>query len=120
MLADACEFNAASYVPIPTIVATCRSICRQNLTQYVLDSFSKKSPPYHVTEDDISTPLQHLEVDKDTGHQSVRGRGGVIAVMYEKHWTELSRPSWEREMDLWLSHHTILRYWAGTPNQQNA
>ena len=50
------------------------------LTQYVLNIVSKKSPPYHVTQDDVSTPLQRLEVDQITGHQSVRGRGGVIAV----------------------------------------
>ena len=37
--------------------------------------------------------------------------------MYETHWTGLSRPSWKREIDLELSHHEILRYWAGTPNQ---
>ena len=42
------------------------------LTQYVLNNFSKKSPPYHVTEDDVSTPLQRLELEKITGHQSVR------------------------------------------------
>ena len=51
------------------------------LTQYVLNNFSKKSLPYHVTQDDVSTPLQRLEVEKTTGHQSVRGRGGLIAVM---------------------------------------
>ena len=51
------------------------------LTQYVLNNFSKKFPPYRVTQDDVSTP------------------------------------PWEREMDLQLSRHTILRYWAGTPNQ---
>ena len=42
------------------------------------------------------TPRQRLEVEKITGHQSVRGRGGVIAVMYETHWTGLSGPPWER------------------------
>ena len=73
------------------------------LTQYVLNNFSKKSPPYHVTQDDVSTPLQRLELEKTTGHPSVRGRGGVIAVMYETHWTGLSGPSWEREMDFQLS-----------------
>ena len=26
------------------------------LTQYVLNNFSKKSPPYHVTQDDVSAP----------------------------------------------------------------
>ena len=29
----------------------------------------------------------------------------------------LSEPSWEREMDFYLSHPHILRYWAGTPDQ---
>ena len=53
------------------------------LTQYVLNNFSNKSPPCHGTQDDVSTPLQRLEVEKITGHQSVRGRRGVIAVMYE-------------------------------------
>ena len=37
--------------------------------------------------------------------------------MYETHWTGLSRPSWERETDLQLFRHEILRYLAGTPNQ---
>ena len=87
------------------------------LTQYVLNNFSKKPPPYHVAQDDVPTPLQRLEVEKITGHQSVRGRGGVIAVMYETHWTGLFRPYWEREMDLQLSRHVFLRYWADPPNQ---
>ena len=51
------------------------------LIQYVLNNFSKKSPPYHVTQDDVSAPLERLEVEKITGHQSLRGRGGVIAVL---------------------------------------
>ena len=60
------------------------------LMKYVLNNFSTKFTPYHVTQDDVSTPLQRLEVEKITGHQSVRGRGGVIAVMYETRWTGLS------------------------------
>ena len=83
----------------------------------MLNNFSKKSPLYHVTQDDVSTPLQLLVEEKITGHQSVRCRGGVIAVMYETQWTGLSGPSWDREMDLQLFRHEILRYWAGTPNQ---
>ena len=51
------------------------------LLQYVLNNFSKTSPPYYVTQDHVSTPLQRLEVEQPTGHQSVRGRGGVIAVL---------------------------------------
>ena len=79
------------------------------LTQYALNNFCKKFLRYHVTQDDVSTPLYRLQVNT-TGHQSVRGRGGVIAVMYETHWMGLSRPSWKREMDLQLSRHDILRY----------
>ena len=86
------------------------------LTQYVLNNFSKKSPAYYITQDDVSTPIQRFELEKTAGHQSVRGRGGVIAMMYETHWTGLCEPSWEREMDLQLFRHEILRYWAGTPN----
>ena len=48
------------------------------LTPYVLNYFSKKSTPYHVIQDDFSIPLQRLEVDKITGHQSVRDRGRII------------------------------------------
>ena len=87
------------------------------LTQYVLNKFSKKSPPYHITQDDVLIPLRRLEVEQITGHQSVRGRGGVIAVLYKTHWSGLSEPSTEREMDLHLSRPHILRYWAGTPDQ---
>jgi hypothetical protein len=87
------------------------------LSQYVLNNYTSKSPPYHVTADDVSAPVHKMTVEKITGHQSVRGRGGVIAVMYETHWTGLLRPSWEREMDLQHSRHQILLYWAGNPNQ---
>jgi len=87
------------------------------LTQFFLTNYTPKPPPYHVTADDVSTPVRRLEVGKITGHQLVRGRGGVIAVMYETHWKGLLRPSWEREMDLQHSRKQILLYWAGTPDQ---
>ena len=53
------------------------------LPQCVLNNFSKKSPLYHVTQGDVSTPVQTLQAEKITGHQLVRGRGRVIAVMHE-------------------------------------
>ena len=37
--------------------------------------------------------------------------------MYETHWTGLSGPSWEWEMDLQLFRREMSRYWAATPNQ---
>ena len=70
-----------------------------------------------MTQDDVSAPLQLREVERITGHHSARRRGGTIAVIYETHRTGLSRPSWEREMDLQLSRQQILLYWADTPNQ---
>ena len=79
------------------------------LTQYVLNKLPKKSPPYHVPQNDVSTPVQRLEVEQITGHQSVRGRGGVIAVLNKTHWAGLSQPSWEWERDLHLSRSHILR-----------
>ena len=73
------------------------------LTQYVLKHVSKKSAPYHVTQDDISAPIQRLGMEKITGHQPVRRRGGVSAVLYKMHWAGLFEPSWEREVDLQVS-----------------
>ena len=87
------------------------------LTQYVLNNFPKKSPPCHVIQDAVSAPLEQLEVEKITGHKSVRGRGGVTAVLYKTHWVGLSEPSWEREMGLQLSRTHSLRYWASIPGQ---
>ena len=43
------------------------------LTQYVLHAFASKSPPYHVTTDDVATPPILISVAKITGHQCVRG-----------------------------------------------
>ena len=88
-----------------------------DLTQYVLNSFSAKSPPFHVAVDDVSSPPERLEVEQITGHQLVRGRGGVIAVLFETHWAGLLSPSWERERDLRHFRRHILRYWCGTPTQ---
>ena len=80
------------------------------LTQYVLHAFATKSPPYHVTTDDVSIPPILIDVTKITGHQCVRGRGGAIAVLYETHWNGILRPTWERELDLQAFRHLILAY----------
>ena len=70
----------------------------EGLPQYVLSSFSKKSPPYHVTQSRRRCgSLQRLEVENITGHQSVRGRGVVIAVLYETHWVGLSDHPWSKK-----------------------
>ena len=43
------------------------------LTQYVLNAFATKSPPYHVTTDEIASPPILIDVAKITGPQCVRG-----------------------------------------------
>ena len=48
------------------------------LTHYVLNNFTKTSPPYHVTQDDASAPLQRLVVERMAGmaiNRSVMGVG---------------------------------------------
>ena len=62
-----------------------RALCPQQTPQQVT------SPP--VLDSDVRIEDQRLEVEKITGHQSVRARGGVIAVLYETHWKGLLRTS---------------------------
>ena len=86
-------------------------------TKYVRNSFTSKSPPFHVTFDDVSPPPERLEVEQITNHQVVHARGGVIAVLYETHWVGLLSPSWERELGLQYFRRHILLYWSGTPTE---
>ena len=58
-----------------------------------------------------------MDIEKITGHQLVRGRGGKLAVMYETHWEGLSSITWEREIDLRNFSRYILEYWMSTPRQ---
>ncbi|CAB1107450.1 unnamed protein product [Ectocarpus sp. CCAP 1310/34] len=82
------------------------------LSRYVLHSFGDKCPPFHVTPDDVLAPVGRLKVDYISGHQLVRGRSGVLAVLYHTHWIGLATPSWERESDLEQSRRHILLYWS--------
>lgn len=77
------------------------------------------SPPTfsHVMVDDITPLPKRPEVERITGHQLVRGHGGVIAALYEINWVGLPSPPWERELDLQHSKHYIKIYWSGTPAQ---
>ena len=60
------------------------------LTQYVLKHCCKESPQYNVTQDDVSAPLQRLDVKQINGHQSVWGRCRVFTVLYRTLWVGLS------------------------------
>ena len=87
------------------------------LTHNVMHAFAHKSHPYHVTTDDVTTLPVLIDVAKITGHQCIRGRGGIITVLYETHWTGLLRPTWERQLDLQAFHHRVFSYWANAPLQ---
>ena len=87
------------------------------LSKYVLHSFTDKSPPFHPTTEDIVKSGIPVGIEKITGHQLVRGRGGKLAVMYETHWEDLSSITWEREIDLKNFSRHILEYWMSTPRQ---
>ena len=87
------------------------------LSKYVLHSFTDKSPPFHPTTEDVVKSGIPVDIEKITGHQLVRGRGGKLAVMYETHWESLSSITWEREIDLKNFSRHILEYWMSTPRQ---
>ena len=89
-----------------------------DLTTYVLTASAAKSPPYHVTLDDVTPPPERLEVEQIISHQLVRGRGGIIAVLYETYWTGILSPSWERELDLQHFRH-LLFYSTGPESRHN-
>ena len=52
------------------------------LSKYMLHSFTDKSPPFHPTIEDVVKSGIPVDIEKITGHQLVRGRGGKLAVMY--------------------------------------
>ena len=58
-------------------------------------------------------------MEKITGHQSVRGRVGAIAVMYETHWMGLGGPGSGKWTSSSISMIYYAMYWAGTPNQHH-
>ena len=83
----------------------------------MLNNFTKKYPPYHVIQEDVSTPLERLEVEKIIGHQSVCSRVGVIAVMYETLDGTLSPILGTGNGPRILSRWQILLYGVSTPRQ---
>ena len=87
------------------------------LSKYVLHSFTDKSSPFHPTIEDVVKSGIPVDIEKITGHQLVRRRGGKLAVMYETHWEGLSSITWEREIDLKNFSRHILEYWMSTPRQ---
>lgn len=89
-----------------------------DLTQYVLRTFATKSPPDHVTTNDISIPLTLIDVIEIDGHQRVRGRVGAITVSYETHWKGILYSTWEHDLDLRAFRNKIIAYWASGLGQR--
>ena len=68
MLAGVFRYNVAKPCANPHDYNDTPKYLPAALTQFVLNNFSNKSPPYHVAQDDVSMPLQMLEVENITGH----------------------------------------------------
>lgn len=78
-------WRAVSPVPTPNDSEDMSNYVPALLTQYVPNELRNESSPYHVTQDEVLALLQRLELKKITGHRSVRGRSGVIALMCGTH-----------------------------------
>ena len=46
-----------------------------DITEYVLNSFTPKPPPFHITFDEVSPSPEHLDEEQMTGHQLVAVTG---------------------------------------------
>lgn len=82
-------------------------------SQYVLTNYLAKSPPHNMTVEDTDRPLERVVVDRISGHQLVRGRGGGLALTYQTHWRGIIRVTWASELDLRYFRREILLYWVG-------
>ena len=91
------------------------------LRNSILNMYSKVSPPFHITAEDVTTELETYRVTpcKIAKQWLTRGLliGGTIAVQYLTYWEHLVRPLWEHEEDLDQYGNHAVRYWVGNPVQ---
>ena len=80
------------------------------MSSYVLNKYSDLSPPFHLTDDDV-TPRSIRN------HRILRGFSETVSVQYLTSWHELENTSWETEQDLEQYGNVVERYWAGNPKQ---
>lgn len=90
------------------------------VSQKALSRHAIKTPPDHVTRDDVETFIERGAVDMITGHQPVRALRGKIAVMFGTHWQGLVHVTWERELDLAPFLRNVFLYWIGIPSARSA
>lgn len=101
---------------IPTTgAATC-----QRESRPIFCRVGMRLPPFHATDTDVDpyVGVEHLGVASVVAHQVIRGMGGNLTGFYQTRWEGLMNTSWERESVLRRSHHAILRYWVGMPDQR--
>ena len=91
------------------------------LSNYVLNQYSERSPPFHLTAEDVRGLDTHrLEPLNISMHRLCRGLGGKIAVQYYTHWSGVEKTTWEEEAELKQYGNLVMRYWIGSPVQSGA
>ena len=86
---------------------------------YVLYKYSERSPPFHLTAEDVCMKLDNncIKPTTITKYRISRGLGGNNAVQYYTSWDEVTVKTWEHETDLEHYGSIVSRYWAGEPVQ---
>ena len=89
------------------------------MSSYVLNKYSERSPPFHLTAEDVCMELDQFRIKPTTitKHRISRGLGGKNAVQYYTGWDEVTVKTWEHETDLEQYGNIVSRYWAGEPVQ---
>ena len=89
------------------------------MSSYVRDKYSERSPPFHLTAEDVCMNLNNYRIKPTTitKHRISRGLGGNNAVQYCTSWDEVTVNSWEHETDLEQYGSIVSRYLAGEPSQ---
>lgn len=65
------------------------SLASKNSTSCFLNCFFQELALYHIAQDNVSTSVKRAAAERTTGRRSVSGRGGAIAMMYERHWAQI-------------------------------
>ena len=87
------------------------------MSSYVLNKYSERSPPFHLTAKDVCMELDQRRINPTTitKHRISRGLGGKNAAQYYTSWDEVSVKTWEHETDLEQYRSLVSKYWAGGP-----
>ena len=89
------------------------------MSNYVLNKYSERSPPFHLAAEDVTMELdQHRILPTFVSkHRISRGLRGKNYVQYFTSWDGVQVKTWEHETDLEQYGSLVSRYWAGEPLQ---